>query len=393
MTSKERFAAACAHTNPDRVPMNYLSGSAPHFPIKERVAGFRRFYQRTNERPLLGFFVGSDYPLRRYRASDVLPTNRPLAAEDFVVAPYLEDCDRLFELHESCGGDFIWSASAFWGIPWLEAALGCPIFADHGTGSIHAEGPAQFNGPDSIPAFDPGSTWMRLASEFLERLAERGNGRWPIGTTRMRGIADLLSTLYGGTEFIIAMLERPTEVRELCRKLTDFWIAFARLQLDHIPLFHGGVGSFYYNLWGPPGTVWHQEDAAALLSPELYDEFIRECDDRIAHAFDSVIMHQHPTKFVPTDFYLGMPFRALELHVDEGGLPADALYAAHTKILAHKPLIIWGNLSPRDLDWIFGKLPPGGLAVITVVASPEHAGKIWHRCLAPHPQQVMKGGQ
>ena len=132
------------------------AGSAPHFPIEERVARFRRFYQRANERPLLGFFVGSDYPLRRYRASEALPSDRPLAPEDFTVAPYLDDCDRLFDLHEACGGDFIWSASAFWGIPWLEAALGCPIFADHATGSIHAQRPPHFADPESLPAFDAG---------------------------------------------------------------------------------------------------------------------------------------------------------------------------------------------------------------------------------------------
>jgi len=355
--------------------------SAPHFSINDRVEHFRRFYQRTNERPLLGFFVGSDYPLRRYRASDALPADRALTAEDFEVAPYLDDCDRLFELHEACGGHFIWSASAFWGIPWLEVALGCPIFADHSTGSIHAKSPPDFTGPDSIPEFDANSPWMRKAVEFLDRLAERSQGRWPVGTTRMRGISDLLSALYGGSNSILAMLDRPDEVKHVCRKLTDFWIEFGKLQLARVPPFHGGVGSFYYNLWAPPGTIWHQEDAAALLSPKLYHEFIREHDDRIARAFAGCIMHQHPAKFVPTDFYLQMPFLALELHIDEGGPSAEVLYPTHLKILAVKPLVIWGNISERDLDWIFKKLPPAGLAVITVVRSPEQAGAIWNRCL------------
>lgn len=354
--------------------------SAPHLPIRERVERFKRFYQRANERPLLGFFVGSDYPLRRYRAAQNLPIGHALLPEDFPVEPYLADCDRLFALHEACGGDCIWSASAFWGIPWLEAALGCPIFADHSTGSIHAEPPPDFRGPDSIPAFDPDSPWMRKAAEFLDRLAAHSAGRWPIGTTRMRGITDLLSALYGGQEFVLAMQDRPDEVRAACRRLTDFWIAFGQFQLARIPLFHGGVGSFYYHLWAPPGTVWHQEDAAALLSPRLYEEFIREHDARIAAAFPGCIMHQHPTKFVPTDFYLEMPFLALELHVDEGGPDAEALEPVHRKILARKPLVIWGRLSNRDLDWIFRRLPAAGLAVIAVVESPGEAGEIWRRC-------------
>lgn len=351
--------------------MNQFSG------IADRVERFRLYYQRRNPRKLLGFFVGTDYPLHRWAASRTLPTERPLRPADFDVEPYLDDCDRLFDLHESCGGDFIWSASAYWGVPWLEAALGCPIKADHKTGSIYAEPPAGFRGPDDIPTFDHEDPWMLKTVEFLQKMRDRSAGRWPIGTTRMRGISDLLSALYGGTEFIMAMLDRPDEVRQACERLTDFWIAYGRLQLEHIPLFHGGVGSFYYNMWAPPGTVWHQEDAAALLSPRLYDEFIREPDERIVAAFDGCIMHQHPTKFVPTDFYVKMGFTALELHVDRGGPSAKDLYAAHMKILKYVPLCIWGDLSEADLDWIFSRLPDAGVAVLAVVDDAARAAEIW----------------
>ena len=175
------------------------------------------------------------------------------------------------------------------------------------------------------------------------------------------------------------MVKKPDEVKEAARRLTDFWICHGKLQLDHIPTYHGGVGSFYYNMWAPSGTVWHQEDAAALLSPTLYDACLRECDQRIAEAFAGCIMHQHPTPFVPTDAYLDMPFTALELHVDEGGPDAESLYEAHLKILERKPLLIWGDLSDADLDWVFDKLPVPGLAVLTVVDGPEQAGRIWRR--------------
>lgn len=345
--------------------------------IEERVERFRRYYDRRNERKLLGFFVGSDYPLHRWNACRSLPEHRPLEPEDFEVEPYLDDCDRLFDLHEGCGGDFIWSASAFWGVPWLEAALGCPIKADHRTGSVYAEPPLDFHGPDDIPAFDANGRWMRKTVEFLEKMNRRSAGRWPIGTTRMRGISDLLSAIYGGSEFIMAMLDRPEEVKQSCEKLTDLWINYGRLQLEHIPRFHGGIGSFYYNMWAPPGTVWHQEDAAALLSPQLYDEFIRESDERIVAAFDGCIMHQHPTKFVPTDFYVKMDFTALELHVDRGGPSAQELHATHLEILKHKPLLIWGDLSAADLDWIFTRLPDAGVAVMAVVDGTESAAEMW----------------
>jgi hypothetical protein len=42
-------------------------------------------------------------------------------------------------------------------------------------------------------------------------------------------------------------------------------------------------------------------------------------------------------------------------------------------------LLIWGDISEKDLDWIFSKLPPQGLAVNTVVESPEQARDLYKK--------------
>jgi len=351
--------------------------------IDRRVALFKEFYARRNRRPLLGFFHGSEYPIHRYEAARQIPVGRPLVPDDFPVEPYLDDCDRLFDLHEQCGGDFIWSASMFWGIPWLEAALGCPVvLSSYASGSIHAETPTGYQGAESLPRFTLDNPWVRKAIEFIAKLRRRSAGRYPLATTRMRGISDLLAVLHGGQEFIFTMMAQPDEIQRACRKLCDFWIEFGKMQIDRIPEFHGGIGSFYYNAWAPKGTIWHQEDAAALLSPPLFEQFIGPYDEEIVNAFAGCIMHQHSTGYVPVERYLGMDFTALELHIDSGGPSAEELFDTHQMILARQPLIIWGDIPERDLDWIFSKLPTPGLAVITVVESPRQARAIWDRYMA-----------
>lgn len=353
--------------------------NSKHFSIKERVEHFKKFYKQENKRPLFGFYIESEYPLFRYKAAENLTQDRPLQPEDFQVKEYLDDCDRLFQLHEDCGGDFIWSGSAFWGIPWLEAALGCPIFADHSTGSIYTKPPENFTGSEFIPQFDQSNPWIKKTEEFLTAMRERSKGRWPLGTTRMRGLSDLLSALYGGEQFVFAMMEKPGEVKRVCKKLTDFWIKYGEFQLQRIPPFYGGVGSFYYNMWAPAGTVWYQEDAAALLSPDLFNEFIRPWDEKIVESFPGCIIHQHPTGYLPTEAYIEMGMTALELHVDEAGPAARELYDRHMQILEEKPLLIWGNLSQDDLDWVFQELPPEGLAIHKVVDSVAEAHHLWEK--------------
>jgi hypothetical protein len=218
---------------------------------------------------------------------------------------------------------------------------------------------------------------MDLMDTMLAALAEKSAGRWPLATTRMRGISDLLSALYGGSEFVMAMVDDDGGVRLCCENLAGFWLDVARFQLERIPEFMGGIGSFYYNAWAPASTVWCQEDAAALLSPDLYTAYIEGPLRQIVTDLPGSIMHQHSTGFVPTASYLQMPFSALELHIDEGGPNAEELYQRHLEILSRKPLIIWGDLSQQDLDWVFDKLPRAGLAVIVVVDNEDEAANIW----------------
>ena len=115
--------------------------------IQKRVCAFRDFFERKNPEKLLGFFCGSEYPLFRY-PSLKLPEDRPLKPSDFDIDDFVKDCISLYEKHEACGGDFIFSASAFWGIPWIEAMIGCPIYASYTTGSLYAEKPES---PDVAP--------------------------------------------------------------------------------------------------------------------------------------------------------------------------------------------------------------------------------------------------
>jgi hypothetical protein len=354
----------------------------PCQPIAERVSQFRRYYARTNERPLLGFTRGDGYPLFRYGAARSLPTDRPIRPDDLDVAGYTADAVRLFQEHEQCGGDFIWSASAFWGIPWVEAMLGCPLYADFATGSISARPPGGFRGADDVPAFDALHPWSEKLGELLASLADASRGQWPIGTTRMRGISDLLSALYGSEGAVFAMLDRPREVQGVCRRLTDLWIELAAFQLQQIPAFHGGIGSFYFNMWAPWGTVWHQEDAVATLSPRLFEEFIAPCDERIVQAFDHCILHTHPSTFLPLEAYLDMGLTAIQLGLDEGGPPIEAIGPRHRRILERKPLLITGRFRAEELEWIFSRLPPQGLAVLAIVGGPEEAQYVWHRHMA-----------
>ena len=350
-----------------------------YFLIDERVENFKSYYRMRNPKPLLGFFVGSEYPLFRYEAAKNLPIDRALRPDDFDPELFAEDCERLFTLHEEYGGDFIWSASAFWGIPWVEAIIGMELYANHGTGSIYTKNSVGTSLADSLKPFNRQNKWVILAEKMLQAAAKKSNGRFPLATTRIRGISDILSAIYGEELFIFEVLDDSENIHKTAEKLTDILVDFSKLQLENIPDYHGGIGSFYYNMWVPSRTVWLQEDSTALLSPDLYVQHIKSHDEKIISALESCIMHQHPTGYIPYKQYLDMNLTALELHIDKGGPSAEELFPVHQAILSCKPLLIWGEIPLKDLDWIFNKLPPEGLAVACVVNNKKQAENIWKR--------------
>ncbi|MBN1834607.1 MAG: hypothetical protein JW820_02090 [Spirochaetales bacterium] len=345
--------------------------------VQERIERTKAFYAMSNaEGPLVGFFTDTYYPLRRYRTESHLPSGR-YGPEALAVERFLGQYERLYRDYDALGGELFWSAAAFWGVPWLEAMAGCAIVADQATGSSRSQPPERPPAAEDIPEFDARDPWCAKAREFLVALGRLSAGRFPLATTLMRGITDLMAALYGSPQFIFRLMDSPQESIRVAEKLARLTIGFADSQLELIPDFHGGVGSFYYNLWMPGKGVWLQEDAAALISPELFESVVLPSLANIVEHFDSSIIHLHPSDFIPVDFLIGTELTAIELHIDFGGPRAEELYPYYRKIQSRKPLIIWGDLTREDLDFVTRRLDPQALAVIPVVGSKSEAEEIW----------------
>jgi hypothetical protein len=113
-----------------------------------------------NDRPLLGFYVGSYFPFRRYARSVGRLPEGVVTPDCVVPADYLEDTERLFQTHEQAGGDMVFSAAPFLGMPWLEAALGCTVLADHDQGCTRALPPPGFGANPRVPEFSECDPWV-----------------------------------------------------------------------------------------------------------------------------------------------------------------------------------------------------------------------------------------
>lgn len=344
--------------------------------LSARLARHRAFWRREEtNRPLYGFWQGGYSPLRGLQG---------VIAEGHLEPEQLTP-DVLWSLQEAWGqrhlsglGDLLPAAMPFVGVPWVEATLGCPVYASLESGCMWAEPFSDvLPAPEALEewASAPDNPWLAKLLESVALLGARLGGALPFGTPIMRGPIDLLASMVGGTAMVYGLSEEPGKVRRLLSVLASTWIRVAKLQLAAEPSFHGGYGC-YRALWAPGELVTMQEDSSALLSPALYRAFVLPEDQRIYAAFDHVLMHNHSAGLqITIDGVLDSPAVAgYELTLDPPPAPSvRQLLPVMRRVRERKPLIIMGTLGEADLRLILANLEPAGLAIYCEVESREQA--------------------
>jgi hypothetical protein len=332
-----------------------------------------RFWNRKEvDRPLISVWVGTQIPFDSYPSgTEALPAGR-LTPEMFDIEGFLRDSDRLFELHARAGGDLPWVAIPFWGMCWMEAILGCEVRCSEGT--IWSEPFLDDWARLDELNLSEDNPWFNRLLEFTESLALAAGGRYPVGTTLMRGLADLLSAARGHSQAIYDLYDYPEQVQTFIERCTEIWVQVAEAQLDLIPEFCDGYALGLYQLWAPGPAGWSQEDTVSSWSPELYSRFLQNGEAEIARVFEYSGFHLHSPCMYPLDHLLSdRHVRVVEVNYDASGPALRELIPIFRRIQEHKPLLIWGDFTAEELEELKQWLSPRGLALQVIVDSPEDA--------------------
>lgn len=338
------------------------------------------FLQRQEvERPLLACTWGSYFPLEMFPAGAASLPQGYLQPDMIRVEAFLPDYERYYRFHQEAADDVPWVAAPFLGIPWTEAILGCPVAASSET--IWSEPYVQDWDQVADLAFSPDNPWVQKLREFMTVLGEYSGGRFPVGTTLMRGPSDMLAALRGHTNLALDLYDCPDKVARAAELVTDIFIHAMKAQLELATGFGGGYCSGYiFRLWAPQKCAWNQSDTAAFLSPRFYRQLILPHDQRIAQSVDYCFFHLHPPALYAADALVDVPeVSVIEVNVDYGGPTATDMIPTFAKIQQRKPLVIWGRLREEDLENILTNLSPRGLCLAPIVDSVEEAKAIKRR--------------
>ena len=150
-----------------------------------------------------------------------------LQPQDVSFASFAGDFEDLYESHRACDDDFFYVGSAYWGIPWLEAILGCPVSV--AAANCRAEPCGKIR--DDAGGLDlniESNPWLDACFGSPGNWSNFSRGRFPVCPPLLRGAGDAASAMLGGTAFVIGLLEEPEKMRNLLEHCSAVRLAVVR---------------------------------------------------------------------------------------------------------------------------------------------------------------------
>ncbi|MCL5109298.1 MAG: hypothetical protein M1401_10610 [Chloroflexi bacterium] len=348
------------------------------YSVEELLQRHAAFWKREKvDRPLITVRPYAPLAHRRLPLADGTATEGDIELKPEMIDPELinnVEQRRAASGQLNLGGSFS-ARGAYERIPWVEAILGCPIWADSHSGSIWSE--AYLEGVRAPRRFDlgPANLWFARLKAAVQSLVANDDDSYLVAHTLMRGPIDMVRALAGDVAMCLAALDDPEGTRQLLEEVTPLFIKIGQAQTELIPPYHGGYCS-QFGVWAPGTVVRTQCDMSSVTSAKTYADLFLPYDERICRAFDYSVIHLHSGFLHTVDAILEHEYpMAIEIALDTGSTPVttrDVVPVAQ-KILARKPLLLEGPMSAVDLAYVLANLPAAGLYVCAYVPEEELA--------------------
>ena len=290
--------------------------------IKRDLAGMAKrhkdFIERKPvKRPLYSVTVmGRGYAAVYDKTFSKIPKGVAIKPEDIDMQSYIQDVEKLLGWHEEAGFDMFYPVTPYFFIPWIEAIIGCPIFA--GRDSFYAEPflKSWDEMPDKID-LSAKNKWFVKLCEMTEILVDTFGNYHPVASsTHLRGPADMASAAIGQKQYPLELFDNPEKLKKLGIICTDAFIEVARTVngIASKAKFKGYVVN-NYGVYTEEVMQYYQDDAVAFLSPKFYKEFIVGDHLRIDKSFPSTLYHIHPVSMFVSDELVKFPnLRVIEIN-------------------------------------------------------------------------------
>ena len=349
---------------------------APKYPFGNdpaKIDGYKAFWKRENEKPLVGFSYIGWFPVEYFTACKNWKVNDHVTPDMIDPEEWLADQERLLEEGDDIEDDILRGA--------CPSQVAFPCFLPAALGTKIRVLPDTVIGEEQKLSWDQAlqanmdlqNPWVQKYVDFTRALVKRADGRYPVSHGAELGPTDLHAILRGHNESLVDLLDEPEKSSELLWKLGHIFKDFTELAWKEIPLYHDGYFDSQYQLWAPGPIIRMQEDATAVFSPDLYRKFVQPIDKMLAAHFPNNFIHLHSTSMYLLDAFLEIEdLRCLEINIEAFNIPVkDMIKYYHVVQKADRSLLIRGSVTPDEMRLLLDELEPQGLYLHLVVESKE----------------------
>lgn len=245
--------------------------------------------------------------------------------------------------------------------------------------------PDRFGAIQFTPA---GNQWWDVHLAVMQAGIDHADGRYLVGVPDLIENMDTLAALRGTMELLYDLVDRPDWVHARLAEINAAWFA----AFDHMHAMVedevGGNAFAAFRIWGPGKTAKVQCDFSAMISPAMFEKFVRPYLAEQCADLDFAMYHLDGTNALQhLDILLDMrEIDAIEW-TPQAGLPgggAPEWHDLYRRIKAAGKAVQTVYIAPAEVVPLLDAVGPEGMYILINDPVPVAEAEALMRQLAPY---------
>lgn len=136
--------------------------------------------------------------------------------------------------------------------------------------------------------FDKSSRWWNWTLKFINMALQKGKGKYLVEMPDLCENLDTIAAIVGTQPLLYHLYDYPEEVHRLQKKILPVWFNVFETLYQLIKDEDGGMCFGFFGIWAPGRMAKLQCDFSAMISPDMFSEFVfpylKEQSDKLDYA-------------------------------------------------------------------------------------------------------------
>lgn len=135
-----------------------------------------------------------------------------------------------------------------------------------------------------------GPLWQAM-ERYLKLCAERGKGKWLVGSGDLHSNADGLAALRGPERLLLDLIDQPDEIHKRLKECHEVFLQVAQAHFDILHSAADGFNTSWIPLAGRGRYAVIQNDFCCMVGPEMFDTFFKDYVEWEAASVERAVYH------------------------------------------------------------------------------------------------------